>query len=51
MIDWLDLLAVQGTLKSLLQHHSSKAAILQCSAFFIVKLSHPHDYWKNHSLD
>ena len=39
-IDWLDLLAVQGTLKSLLQHHSSKASILQCSAFFIVQLSH-----------
>ena len=41
-IDWLDLLAVQGTLKSLLQHHSSKASILWCSAFFIVKLSHPY---------
>ena len=41
-MDWLDLLAVQGTLKSLLQHHSSKASILQCSAFFIVKLSHPY---------
>jgi len=41
-IDWLDLLAVQGTLKSLLQHHSSKASILRCSAFFIVQLSHPH---------
>ena len=41
-MDWLDLLAVQGTLKSLLQHHSSKASILQCSAFFIVQLSHPH---------
>jgi len=40
-IDWFDLLAVQGTLKSLLQHHSSKASILQCSAFFIVQLSHP----------
>ena len=40
-IDWLDLLAVQGTLKSLLQHHSSKASILQCSAFFMVQLSHP----------
>ena len=39
-IDWLDLLAVQGTLKSLLQHHSSKASILRCSAFFIVHLSH-----------
>ena len=41
-MDWLDLLAVQGTLKSLLQHHSSKAAILQHSAFFIVQLSHPY---------
>ena len=41
-MDWLDLLAVQGTLKSLLQHHSSKASILQHSAFFIVQLSHPH---------
>jgi len=41
-IDWLDLHAVQGTLKSLLQHHSSKASILQCSGFFIVQLSHPY---------
>ena len=41
-IDWLDLLAVQGTFKSLLQHHSSKASILHCSAFFIVQLSHPY---------
>ena len=41
-MDWLDLLAVQGTLKSLLQHHSSKASILCCSAFFIVQLSHPY---------
>ena len=41
-IDWLDLLAVQGTLKSLLQHHSSKASVLQHSAFFIVQLSHPY---------
>ena len=41
-IDWLDLLAVQGTLKSLLQHHSSKASILWCSAFFVVQLSHPY---------
>ena len=40
-MDWLDLLAVQGTLKSLLQHHSSKASILLCSAFFIIQLSHP----------
>ena len=41
-MDWLDLLAVQGTLKSLLQHHSSKASILLCSAFFIVQLLHPY---------
>ena len=41
-MDWLDFLAVQGTLKSLLQHHSSKASILWCSAFFIVQLSHPY---------
>ena len=41
-IDWFDLLAVQGTLKSLLQHHSSKASILHCSAFFVVQLSHPY---------
>ena len=41
-IDWLELLAVQGTLKSLLQHHSSKASILRCSIFFIVQLSHPY---------
>ena len=41
-MDWLDLLAVQGTLKSLLQHHSSKAAILRLSAFFTVQLSHPY---------
>ena len=41
-MNWFDLLAVQGTLKSLLQHHCSKASILQCSAFFIVQLSHPH---------
>ena len=50
-MDWLYLLAVQGTLKSLLQHHNSKASILRCSAFFIVQLSCIHDYWKNHSLD
>ena len=52
-IDWLDLLAVQGILKSLLQHHSSKASILQLSAFFTVQLSNPsiHTYWKNHSFD
>ena len=41
-MDWLDLLAVQGTLKTLLQHHSSKASIFRCSAFFIVQLSHPY---------
>ena len=51
-MDWLDLLAVQGTLKSLLQHHSSKASILLCSAFFIVQLSHPYmTTGKNHSFD
>ena len=50
-IDWLDLLAVQGTLKSLLQSHNSKSSILQCSAFFIVQLTSVHDYWKNHSFD
>ena len=51
-MDWLDLLAVQGTLKSLLQHHSSKASILQCSAFFnSPTLTSIHDYWKNHSFD
>ena len=48
-MDWVDFLAVQGTHKSLLQHHSSKASILWCSAFFIVQLSHP--YWKNHSFE
>ena len=41
-MDWLDLLAVQGTLRSLLQHHSSKASVLRCSAFFTVQLSHPY---------
>ena len=41
-MDWVDVLAVQGTLKSLLQHHSSKASVLQCSAFFMVQLSHPY---------
>ena len=50
-MDWLDLLAVQRTLKSLLQHHSSKASILQHSAFFTVQLTSIRDYWKNHSLD
>ena len=48
-IDWLNLLVFQGTLKSLLQYHSSKASILLRSAFFIVQLS--HDHWKNHSFD
>ena len=52
-MDWLDLLAVQGTLRSLLQHHSSEASILPCSAFFTVQFSYPsiHDQWKNHSLN
>jgi len=51
-IDWLDLLAVKGTLKSLLQHHSIKASILWCSAFFIVPtLTSIHDYWTNHIFD
>ena len=50
-MDWLDLLVVQGTLKSLLQNHISRASILICSAFFIVKLTSIHDYWKNHSFD
>ena len=49
-IEWFDILAVQGTLKSLLQHHSSKASILQCSAFFIVQLSHLYmtNHWIKH---
>ena len=51
-IDWLAILAVQGTLKSLLKHHSSKASILQCSAFFYSPtLTSIHYHWKNHSLD
>ena len=50
-MNWLDLLAVQGTLKSLLQHHSSKASILHCSAFFIVQLSHPYMTTGNRSFD
>ena len=50
-MDWLDLLEVQGTLKSLLQHNSSKASILQHSAFFTVQLTSIHDYWEKHSLD
>ena len=50
-MDWLVLLSVQGTLKDLLQHHSSKASILRCSDFFMVQLISIHDYWKNHSFD
>ena len=50
-IDWLALLAAQGILKSLLQHHSSKASTFRCSAFFTVQLTAIHDHWKNHSLD
>ena len=50
-IAWLDLLAVHGTLKSLLQHHSSKVSVLWCSAFFMVQLSSMHDCFKNHSFD
>ena len=51
MMDWLDLLAVQGTLKSLLQHHSSKASSLRHSDFIIPTLTSIHDYWKTHSFD
>ena len=47
-VDWLDLLAIQRTLKSLLQHHSSRASIFRLSAFFLTSI---HDYWKNYSLD
>ena len=50
-IDWLGLLAVQGTLKSLLQHHSSRASVLQHSAFFMVNSHIVYDYWKNHRFD
>ena len=50
-IDWFDLLAVQGTLKSLLQHHSLKGSILWCLAFFMVLLTSVYDYWKNHTFD
>ena len=50
-VDWLDLLTVQGTLKNLLQHNSSKSSILLCSAFFIVQLTSIYDYWKNYSLN
>ena len=51
-VDWFDLLAVQGTLKSLFQHHNSKESILRCLAFFMVPtLISFHDYWKNHSFN
>ena len=50
-IDWFDLLAVQGTLKSLLQHHIWQESILWCSAFFMPTLTSVHDYWKDHSFD
>ena len=49
-INWFDLLAVQGTLKSRLQYHSSKTSILWCSDFFMIQLTFVHDYWKNHSF-
>ena len=50
-VDWFHLLAVQGTLKSLLQYHGLKASILWLSAFIMVQLTSVHDYWRNHSLD
>ena len=50
-IDWLDLLAVQGTLKSFIQHHSSKVSLLWHSALYSPTLTSIHDYWKNHSFD
>ena len=50
-INWFDLLVVQGTLKSLLQHHSSKASVLQHSVFFMVQFTSIHDCWKNHSFN
>ena len=50
-IDWFDLLAVQGTLKSLLQHHNSKASVLRCCFLYSPTLTSIRDYWKNHSLD
>ena len=50
-VDWFDCLAVHGTLKSLLQHHSWKVSILQRSAFFMIQLTFVHDFWKDHSLD
>ena len=51
MIDCIDLLAVQRTLKSILQHYSLKASILWCPAFFMAQLLHLHGYWKNNSFD
>ena len=50
-IDWFELLALQGTLKSLLWRYSSKASVLRCSTFLMIRLSHLHDYWKNHRFD
>ena len=50
-IEWFNVLALQGTLKSLLQHHSLKASVLWYSAFFMVQLTSVHDYWKNHSFN
>ena len=50
-MDWWGLLAIQGTLKSLLQHHNSKASVFRLSALFVVQLSYPYMSWKNHSLD
>ena len=50
-MDWKDLIALQGTLKSLLQNHSPKASVLWCSAFFTVQLTSTHDCWKKHSFD
>ena len=50
-IDWFDLSTIQGTLKSLLQDHSLKASVHSPSAFFVLQLTYPYDYWKNHSFD
>ena len=50
-ISWFDLLSIQGTLKSLLQHHTLKTSILRCSAFLMIQVSPVHDYWKHHSFD
>ena len=49
-IDWFDLLAIQGTLKNLLQHHNLKASVFRCLAFFMIQLTFWHDYWKNYAL-